>query len=94
MKNLIGIGRTEIPDDLKTLDKLTQEESWMAIIQNLTVTLAVGESVRRVEDTVVVISDSVADVDDRVAGLGGRVASVDERLRMVNDRVVEVIHGA
>ena len=94
VKILIGIWRTEIHDDLKTLDKLTRGESWMAIIQNLTATLAVSESVRRVEDTVVAISNSVADVYDRVAGLGGRVVSVDGRVRMVDDRVVEVIHGA
>jgi hypothetical protein len=108
VKNLIGIGRTEIHDDLKTLDKLTQEESWMAIIQNLTATLAVGDSVKQGEDTVVVIGNSVAGVDDRVAGLSGRVASVDntvkgvnvivagvdERVGMVRDRVAEVINGA
>ena len=94
MKNLIGIGRTEIDDALKTLNKLTQEESWMVITQNLKATLAVGESVRGIEDTVVAISNSVAGVDDRVPGLSGIVASVDERVRVVDDRVVEVIHGA
>ena len=39
------IGRTEMEDALKRLDKLTHEEGWMGIAQNLKATHAVGESV-------------------------------------------------
>ena len=39
------IGRTEMEDGLKRLDKLTREEAWMGIAQNLKATHAVGESV-------------------------------------------------
>jgi hypothetical protein len=53
-------------DALKRLDKLTQEEAWMGIAQNLKATHAVGESVRRVADEVVAIDNRVANVDDRV----------------------------
>ena len=67
-------------DALKKLDKLTHEEAWMGIAQNLKATHTVGESVRGVADKVVVI-------DDRVAG-------VDDRVRVVDDRVVEVVRGA
>ena len=74
------IGRTEIEDALKRLDKLTHEEAWMGIAQNLKATHTVGESVRRVMDKVVAI-------DDRVAG-------VDDGVRVVDDRVSSVIRGA
>ena len=46
------IGRTEMEDALKRLDKLTQEEAWMGIAQNLKATHAVGERVRAVDDKV------------------------------------------
>jgi len=95
-------------DALKRLDKLTHEEAWMGIAQNLKATHAVGESVREVVEQVVAINNKVVAVDDRVAGVGDRVvsidntvkgvdamvASVDDRVRVVNNRVTEVIHGA
>ena len=74
------IGRTDMEDALKRLDKLTHEEAWMGIAQNLKATHTVGESVRGVVDKVVAI--------------GNRVAGVDDRVRVVDDRVVEVIRGA
>jgi hypothetical protein len=46
------IGRTDLEDALKRLDKLTHEEAWMGIAQNLKATLTVGESVRVVDDRV------------------------------------------
>ena len=82
------IGRTEIEDALKRLDKLTQEEARMVAAQNLKATHAVDERVRGVADTVVAIDNRVADVDDRVAGVDDRVAGVDDRVASVNDRAV------
>ena len=67
-------------DALRRLDKLTHEEAWMGIAQNLKATHIVGESVRRVADDVVAIDNRVANVNDRV--------------RVVDDRVTEVIRGA
>ena len=46
------IGRTELEDGLKRLDKLTHEEAWMGIAQNLKATHAVGERVGVVDDRV------------------------------------------
>jgi hypothetical protein len=46
------IGRTEMEDALRRLDKLTQEEAWMGIVQNLKATHAVDERVRAVDDKV------------------------------------------
>ena len=73
-------------DALKRLDRLTREEAWMGIAQNLKATHTVGESVRRVADEVVA-------VDNRVAGVDERVASVGDQVTSVGDRVTEVIRG-
>ena len=74
------IGRTEIEDGLKRLDKLTQEEARMAAAQNLKVTHAVAE-------TVVSIDNRVDDLDDRVAGVSDQLAGVDDRVQQMADQV-------
>jgi methyl-accepting chemotaxis protein len=98
------IGKTEMEDALKRLDKLTQEEARMAAAQNLKATHTVDERVKGVADTVVAIDnrvagvddrvasvgDQVADVNDQVAGVSNQVSSVDDRVASVNDRVVIV----
>ena len=85
MKKLIG--RTDIEDALKRLDKLTHEEAWMGIAQNLRATHNVGESVRGVADRVFSVETAVKDVGTMVVG-------VDDRVRVVDDRVAEAIRGA
>ena len=80
------IGKTDIEDALKRLDKLTQEESRMAAAENLKVTHAVDERVKGVADTVTAI-------DNRVAGVGDQVARVDERVAGVDDRVQRTANG-
>ena len=95
MKKLIG--KTEIEDALKRLDKLTQEEARVAAAENLKATHAVDKRVEGVANAVVAIDNRVAGVDNRVAGVGdrvthvdGRVAHVDNRVAGVDDRVVSV----
>jgi hypothetical protein len=56
------IGRTDMEDALKRLDKLTQEEGRMAIAGNLMATHAVDEKVRRIDDRVTSVNDRVAEV--------------------------------
>jgi hypothetical protein len=92
------IGRTDMDDALKRLDKLTQEEARMAIAQNLKATHTVDERVRDVANTVVAIDDRVARVDDKVAsvddnvkGIDARVAIVDDSVKVVDDKVAKVI---
>ena len=95
MKRLIG--RTDVEDALKKLDKLTNEEARMAVAQNLKATYNVDERVRGVANTVVAVDnrvagvdDRVAKVDDRVAGVDDRVAGVDSRVACVDDKVASV----
>ena len=91
------IGRTEMEDALKKLDKLTQEEARMAAAENLNATYAVDKRVQGVADTVVAtdirlggVDDRVAGVSDQVAGVGNQLASVDNRVAIVDDKVVTV----
>ena len=60
------IGRTEIEDALKRLDKLTQDEVRMATAQNLKATHTVDKGVKEVMDTVVAMDDRVVSVDSKV----------------------------
>ena len=88
------IGKTDMEDALKRLDKLTQEEARMAAAQNLKATHTVDERVREVANTVVTIDNRVAGVDNRVAGVGDRVARathvIDDRVRGVWEQVLAV----
>ena len=84
------IGRTEVEDALKRLDKLTQEEARMPTAQILKVTHTVDEHVRGVRDEVLGVDNRVARVDDSVAHVDDRVARVDDRVAGVEDRVDQV----
>ena len=82
MKRLIG--RTDIQDALKKLDKWTGEEARMAVAQNLKATHNVDERVIGVTNTVVAVDNRVGGVDARVAKVDNRVAGVDDRVAGVN----------
>ena len=84
------IGRNDMEDALRRLDKLTQEEARMAIAENLKATHTVDERVRGVANTVEAIDNRVAGVDSRVAGVDDRIAGVDDRVAGVDDRVAGV----
>ena len=56
------IRRTSMEDALKRLDKLTHEESRMAIAENLRATHTVNERVRGVDDRITNVNDRVAEV--------------------------------
>ena len=60
-------GRTDMDDALKRLDKLTHEEAWMAVAQNLKVTHAVGQVVEDIDARVANIDEAVQGVNDTVA---------------------------
>src|ERR1700755_1971240 len=95
------IGRTEIEDALKRLEKLTNEEVRMATAQVLKVTHTVDDEVRGggnkvldVNTKVVGVDDRVARVDERVVGIDERVAGVDGHVKAIDDKVAVVIDGA
>jgi archaellum component FlaC len=84
------IGKTDIEDALKRLDKLTNEEVRMATAQVLEAMHTVDDKVGRVEDKVLDVDKKVAGVDDKVARVDDRVAGVDERVASLDDRVAGV----
>ena len=59
MKRLLG--RSDVEDALKKLDKLTDEEARMAVAQNLKATHNVNVRVAAVDDTVKRVGDKVAE---------------------------------
>ena len=65
------IGKTDLEDALKRLDKLTNEEVRMVTAQVLEATHTVG--------------DRVLDVDNRVAGVDNHVKAIDDKVAVVID---------
>jgi len=95
------VGRTDMEDALKKLDKLTNEEARMVTAQILKTTHAVDERVAGVDDRVAGVDDRVAGVDNRVASVDnrvelveGRVASIHDKVEVVDDKVAVIIDGA
>ncbi|KAH9996982.1 hypothetical protein BJV74DRAFT_960877, partial [Russula compacta] len=74
------MGRTDMEDALRRLDRLTKEEVRMAAAQGLKATHEVDGKVQGVDD-------KVQDVDKKVQG-------VDDRVRDVDDKIDVVIDGA
>jgi len=88
------VGKTDLEDALKRLDKLTQEEARMATAEVLKATHIVDSRVRAVADQVAGVDGRVISVKDRMACVDDRVASVDERVRSVDDKVATIVDGA
>jgi methyl-accepting chemotaxis protein len=84
------MGKNDIEDALKRLDRLTQEEARMAAAQLLKIANTMNSEVREIADNVLVVDDRVAGVDERVASVHERVAGVDERVTSVDERVAGV----
>ena len=80
------VGRTEMEDALRKLDKLTQEEARMAAAQNLKATHAVDERVKGV-------MDAVDTIDNRIVRVNEKVVTVDDRVKVVDNNLMQVIAG-
>jgi hypothetical protein len=81
------IGKNDIEDALKKLDRLTQEEARMVSVQILEVTNTINNGVEEIADNVLVVDNRVACVDDRIKEVDDRVKAVDEKLVAVTDGV-------
>ena len=73
------VGRKDIEDALKRLDRLTQEEALMAAAQILILTHT--------------IDHKVTDVGHKVTDVGNNVTGVGSKLNDVDDKVDVVIQG-
>jgi hypothetical protein len=85
MKKLVG--RTDIEDALRRLEKLTQEEARMATAEGLKATHVIDNKVEDVGDKVRTVGDKVQGVDDKVKGVDDKVKGVDNRVKDVGDKV-------
>jgi hypothetical protein len=95
------MGKNDIEDALKRLDRLTQEEARMASAQLLEIANAIDSGVRQIADDMLVVDNRVASVGDQVRGVGeqvqgvgNRVASVGNQVQGVDNRVTAVMDGA
>ena len=77
------VGRTDLEDGLKKLEKLTNEEIAIAIAQNLrlaynidTEVTQVGEVVRSTDENVLVVKSEVQLVNDNLNAVGDKVQSI------------------
>ena len=61
------LGKTDMEDALKRLDKLTHEESRMAIAEVLRPTHVINERAREIREQVPTVDDTVASVEDNAA---------------------------
>jgi hypothetical protein len=84
------IGKNDVEDALKRLDRLTQEEARMAAAQLLKVTNTIDNRVEGIADNVLVVDNRLVRVDERVVCVDERVARVDEHVAFVDERVVGV----
>ena len=69
-------GRTDLEDALKKLDRLTQEEVWMAVAENLRITHSVREEVKVVDGKVERVEYKVEVVGDKVEEIGEQVDEI------------------
>jgi uncharacterized protein YoxC len=99
------MGRTDIEDALKRLDRLTQEEARMAAAQVLKVANTIDVRVQGIADNMVGVDSRMVGIDDRVADVGDRlndrlndvneqVTGVDDRVKAVDDKIAAVVDGA
>ncbi|KAN0136410.1 hypothetical protein V8E53_005778 [Lactarius tabidus] len=98
------MGWTDLEDGLKKLEKLTNEEIAMAIVQQLKVSHDINENVLTVKSEVQLVKDNVKAVDDQVQTLAddGMATAIEvklvlqktidgvENMKVVNDNVLAV----
>ncbi|KAH9066283.1 hypothetical protein EDB87DRAFT_703626 [Lactarius vividus] len=80
-------GRRDIEDALERLDRLTQEEAWMATAETLGLTHNVNDKVNSVSLQMEGVNKGVQDVDGKVVRVEARVQGVDKEVQRVYDKV-------
>ena len=72
------IGRTDLEDGIKKLDKLTNEEVAMAIAQLLKVTHNIDNNVMKVDENVLVVKSEVQVVNDNIKVVDDKVQTMTD----------------
>jgi hypothetical protein len=84
------LGKTEIEDALKRLDKLTQDEARMATAQLLTLTHGVDDKVTRIDDEVKGVDVKVTKIGDAVKCVDGKITRVEDEVKGVGGKVKDI----
>ena len=84
------VGNTEIQDSLQKLDRLTQEEAWMASVELLNVTHDVDAKVIGINDRVKGIKGKVEDVQDNMQDVGNKVQDVNNRVQDIGSDINDI----
>ena len=84
------LGKTDIEDALKRLDKLTQEEVRMATAQLLTLTHGVDDKVTRIDDEIKIVDGKVTRIDEEIKGVDGKVTRIDDEVKGVGGKVNDI----
>jgi hypothetical protein len=84
------LGKTEIEDALKRLDKLTQEEVRMATAQLLTLTHGVDDKVTRIDDEVKSVDGKVTRIGDKVESVDGKATRIGDEIKCVGGKVNDI----
>ncbi|KAH9162297.1 hypothetical protein EDB89DRAFT_1913346 [Lactarius sanguifluus] len=76
-------GRADLEDAIKKLDRLTQEEARMALVEVLKITHIVRDDVK-------VVDGKVEGIDGKVEDMGGKVNDMGDKLDGVGDKVDDI----
>ena len=91
------IGRTDLEDGMKKLDKLTNEEVVMACAQILKVTHKIDNTVMRVDEGMMRVDEGVRRVDENVLVVKSEVQIVNDNIldniKAVDDKVQTLADG-
>ena len=81
------VGRKDIEDALRRLDKLTQEQVRMAAAELLKITNSLEDSVKNIAEQKQGVDGTIQCVDTKVQGVDDRVKGVDDSVKVVDDKV-------
>ena len=81
------VGRKDIGDALRRLDKLTQEQVRMAAAELLKITNSLEDSVKNIAEQKQGVDGTIQCVDTKVQGVDDKVKGVDDRVKVVGDKV-------
>ncbi|KAH9056421.1 hypothetical protein EDB87DRAFT_1824211 [Lactarius vividus] len=84
-------GRKDIEDALQRLDRLTQEEAWMATAENLEITRSIDDKMKDVDEKVEGVNEGVRGVDMKVEGIDSKMQSFGSQVQGVDRKVGSVI---
>ncbi|KAI9432639.1 hypothetical protein BJY52DRAFT_1231784 [Lactarius psammicola] len=87
------VGRNDVEDALRRLDKLTQEEARMAAAEALMITRGIDDKVKDVGERLEGVDGRVQSVGMRVEGIEDSVQSVDSKVWGVDHKIGSVIKG-